>query len=49
MDLKTILSKIKRTPIDLRQLEALLPSRCGVLQYKEIPKNRTENYTYPIL
>ena len=42
MDLKTIISKIKRTPIDLRQLKDLLPSRCGVLQYKDIPKNRTQ-------
>ena len=42
MDLKSIISKIKRTPIDLRQLKKLLPERCGILQYKELTKRRSE-------
>ena len=41
MELKSVISKIKSMPIDLRDLEPLLPDRCAIIQYKDLNKPRS--------
>ena len=45
MDLKKLINRIKSIPIDLRKLGALLPPRCGIIQYKDLPKSRSQLFS----
>ena len=41
--LKVLLERLKSTPLDLRQLEQVLPESCKAMQYKDLKgKNRRE-------
>lgn len=44
MDLMTVIARIKSLPIDLRELEGLLPKRADTIQYKNLTRPRTQMF-----
>ena len=44
--LKSLIERLKRTPLDLRQLEKIIPKSCKAMQYKQLKnKNRRELFS----